>query len=308
MLKKLRISLVAVALLVACEDPPEPAKVEYVAPEKPVTTASTTADTKVDADVAKPDGSLHEATDEQIRQLDEAKKLFLAGDLAGAEEAFKVLLASGPLSPQKVSGYVALGQIYRETERTAKAVELFEKLVAKAPQVPEGHFMLARARAAQGEATKAVRAYEKTLKLQPDYLQAYVELGGMYEQAGRSEDAQNIFFKYEKKVYELAGMLEKQETTQEDKLHILDVFSFVDDDRASAAILKSIADGDPRVRERAIYLAQEFQLGDAVPVLEKLAENDPDQRVRFAAKEAVAGLAGAPTGQAAPTVLEKPPE
>jgi HEAT repeat protein len=142
--------------------------------------------------------------------------------------------------------------------------------------------------------------------LQPDYLQAYVELGGMYDKAGRAEDAQNIFFKYEKKVYELAGKLENAETAVEDKIHILDVFSFVDDDRASAAILKAIADADPLVRERAIYLALEFELGDARPILEKLAENDPNQRVRLAAKEALAGLTGAPTGAAAPTIIGDP--
>jgi tetratricopeptide (TPR) repeat protein len=296
----------AFTTLTGCDDPLEPDRVEVV--NKTKTDDSTPPKEgerpkSENLDVAKEDGTLHEATDEQIKQLTTAKQLFLANDLAGAEEAFKVLIASGPLSPQKVSGYVALGQIYRETGRVEKAQALFERLVSKAPEIPEGHFMLARALGERGEATAAIKAYEKTLNLQPDYLQAYVELGGMYDAAGRTEDAQNIFFKYEKKIYELAGRLEKKDTPPEDKLHILDVFGFVDDDRASAAIVKSIADPNPRVRERAIYLALDFQLGEARPLLETLAKNDPDQRVRFAAKEAYAGLKNAPVGTATPTVV-----
>lgn len=297
--------------LAAC-DSKEPAEADdtvlRTVEETPQTTA--TVDPTVDEtelDRAKKDGTLHDATDEQVARLDAAKKLFFAGDLAGAERGFDSVIAVGPLSPEKVSAYVALGQIYRETDRQEEAVTLLEKLTSMAPAIPEGHYMLGRAYADQGESTRAIKAYERTLQMQPDYLQAYVELGGIYNVAGRSEDAQNILFKYEKKVYELAGKLESTETAPEEKLQILDVFGFVDDDRASAAIIKSIIDPDPRVREAAIYLAQDYRLGDARPALKVLAENDPSKRVRFAAEEAYKALEGAPTGSAAPTKLQKAP-
>jgi hypothetical protein len=44
-------------------------------------------------------------------------------------------------------------------------------------------------------------------------------------------------------------------------------------------------------------------LGEARGVLKTLAENDPDQRVRFAAKEALAGLADAPVGPGSPRIV-----
>lgn len=314
MLRTTLTALLALALLgTGCEKESEPTTVDYVAPEpKDDEATSKNAETTAQNAAAelnrpKEDGSLHDATNEQIKQLDAAKKLFFAGDLAGAEKAFKELIATGPLSPEKVSAYVALGQIYRETDRQDEAVELFQKLTSVAPTIPEGHFMLGRAYADQSESTRAIKSYERAIQMQPDYLQAYVELGGIYNVAGRSEDAQNILFKYEKKVYELAGKLESADTPPEEKLHILDVFGFVDDDRVSAAVLKAILDPDPQVREAAIYLAQDYRLGDARPALKVLAENDPSQRVRFAAEEAYDALEGAPTGTAAPTKLEKAP-
>lgn len=315
MLRTICCALLAVSMLwLGCDKADEPDTVDYVAPdttegqaavEKGESTAQNAAE---ELNRPKENGTLHDATDAQIKQLEAAKALFFDGDLAGAEEAFKVLIATGPLSPEKVSAYVALGQIYRETDRQDKAVELFEKLTTLAPAIPEGHFMLGRAYADQSESTRAIKSYERTIQMQPDYLRAYVELGGLYNLAGRSEDAQNILFKYEKKVYGLAGKLESADTPTEDKLHILDVFGFVDDDRVSSAIMKSILDPDPRVRETAIYLARDYRLGDARPALKVLAENDPSQRVRFAAGEVYDALEGAPTGTAAPVELDKAPE
>ena len=249
---------------------------------------------KVEIEIVReePKDGLGPGTDEQQQLLIRAKSAFLNEQWDEAEARFKELTQTQPVSGPVVTAYIALGQIYNDSDRAQSAQELYEELLKKAPKVPEVHFVMARTLAEQGDTTKAMREYEMTVKLQPDYLQAIVELAGLYAKSGRKEEAEKLFFSYEKKVYDLAGTLEKKDTPPEEKLRILEIFSFVDDDRANQAIAKTVLDPDPTVRERAIWLAVDLDIASIRPQLEVLGTADPDRRVRLAAKEAMRQLKG----------------
>lgn len=305
-----RFNLVLLALILgsfACtkkEAPPQ---------EKPAATNNARADgtnnkTTVEIEVVRkeqPDDAMGPGTEEQQQLLIRAKSAFLNEQWEEAEKRFKELTKLGPVSGPQVTAYIALGSIYNDSDRGEEAQALYTELLEKAPETPEVHFVMARTLAEQDETTRAMRAYEKTIKLQPDYLQAVVELGGLYAKSGRKEEAEKMLYSYEKKVYKLATELESPDAAPERKLELLEIFSFVNDDRANQAIAKTVLDPDPAVRERAIWLAVDLELGSIRPNLEVLAERDPSRRVQLAAREALRNLADAPEQGAEPTVIKE---
>ena len=240
-------------------------------------------------DKAQEDG-LGEGTDEQLALLTRAKKAWLTEDMERAETLFEKLADTGPLSGSKVSGIIALADIYNETDRPKKALELYEGLAAEVEDLPEVQIVIARALADMGETSRAIGAYKKLLRAQPDYVFALIELGELYAKAGQDEKAAKSYYKYEQKVYKMADKLEKKETPPGDKLHILDVFSLVSDDRAAEATIAALGDEEPVVRRKAAVVLGQTGATDAIDLLEKVAVNDPSRGVRMAAKGAIKEL------------------
>lgn len=310
MIRNILLATAAVALTFGCDKGSGDASTPETTTQSSAQTAqatnnSTTAQAGTANQTAAQNKGLGPGTEEQQQLLVQAKSAFLNEQWDEAERLFKELTETGEISGPQVTAYIALGSLYADSDRQADAQKLYEELMEKAPEVPEVHFVMARTLAEQGETTKAMKAYERTIKMQPDYLQAMVELGGLYAKSGRKEEAEKLFYMYEKKVYKLAAALEDQNTATEDKLGILEIFSFVDDDRANEAIAKQVLDQDPAVRERAIWLAVDLELGAVKPNLKVLAENDPDRRVRLVAKEALKQLADAPEAPVKPKVVDK---
>ncbi len=236
------------------------------------------------------DDGLGEGTEVQRRLMANAKKAFLTEDIERAEELFSALVKTEPVSGPQVSGAIALAQIYNETDRPQKAIELYDRLAERVDDLPEVQLVIARAFAQQGESTRAIGAYKKLLEIQPDYVFALLELGKLYSEAGREEEATKAFYKYEKKIYALAKKLEDPETKPAERVHILDVFSLVSDDRASEAVVKAIGAKEPMVRQKAAVVLGETGAGEAKKVLEHASINDPHLGVRMAAKDALKRL------------------
>lgn len=233
---------------------------------------------------------LGEGTDEQRALMVKAKKAFLTDQTVRAEALFKTLAETGPLSGPQVSAMIALAQIYNESGRSDKALALYDQLSERVADVPEVQLVVARAYADQGESTKAINAYKKLLKLQPDYVFALLELGELYSQAGRKEAATKTLYKYEKKVYALAKKLEAPDTSAGERIRILDIFSLVSDDRATAATVKSLGAESPQVRQKAAIVLGETGAIEAKKVLEHTATDDPYLGARMAAKDALKRL------------------
>ncbi len=229
-------------------------------------------------------------TDAQRSLLARAKKAFLTDKTDQAEVLFEKLSHTGPLSGPQVSGIIALAQIYNESDRSQKALALYDGLADKVDGIPEVQLVIARAYARQGESTRAIAAYKKLLKVQPDYVFAWTELGKLYAGAGRKDDASKAFYKYEQRVYSLAKKLESSDTPAADRLHILDVFSLVSDDRATQATVKALGAKSPDVREKAAVVLGETGAVEARKQLKDLSISDPNPAVRIAAKGAVKSL------------------
>jgi tetratricopeptide (TPR) repeat protein len=274
--------------------PEEAAPAEQQPAQKPASEAKAgdSAEAPADGDAPPkedPDG-LGEGTDVQRRLMAKAKQAFLTEDLDRAEELFGALVKTEPVSGPQVSGAIALAQIYNETDRPEKALELYDQLAERVDDIPEVQLVIARAFAQQGESTRAIEAYKKLLATQPDYVFALLELGQIYSDAGREEEATKTLYKYEKKIYALAQQLESAETAPAERIRILDVFSLVSDDRATEAVVKSLGAKEPQVRQKAATVLGETGAGEAKKVLEQVSINDPHMGVRMAAKDALKRL------------------
>lgn len=261
---------------------------------------------EAEADVAP---KLGPGTKAQRALLTRAKSAFLSDDLTEAERLFKELTTTGPVSGPQVSAYVALGQIYTETDRAKEAVALYDQLNTKVEDIPEVQLVVARALAAQGEATRAIKTYEALLASKPDFAFAQLELAALYKQAGRSEEMAKAYYAYEQKIYGLAEALEADQTPAEERLRILDIFSFTADDRAVRATMHVMRRPSPQVREKAAHVLADVGATEAIPLLEKVVAEDPEPRVKTAARMAIERLeaSDAPDpGVVGPTFVDDP--
>ena len=154
--------------------------------------------------------------------------------------------------------------------------------------------MVGRIHRDRGRLDEAIAAYERTLEIQPLYVFLWVELGQLRAQQGDTEASAQAMLTYERKVYALAKELgATEQTALADRLQIIDVFSLVEDDRATQALLEVLRE-DPAFEARA---AAARALGDvqsvaARPTLETIAASDPSDRVRAAARAALQKLEG----------------
>jgi len=278
--------------------------------------ADTTAGANQTAgDQAKEDGEpivLGPGSDVQQEAMVKAKTLYLKGKLTEAEPVFAAIAKSEPISSPQVSAAIALGDIYTSTGRTEKALELYDDLLERVGEIGEVHLVVGRAYAAQQQTDRAIAAYKKALEISPTYIFLWVELGQLYGQQGDQEKSTQALLEYEKQIYAIAKALEDPDgTSLEERMHLIDVLSFVEDDKGTETLLK-VATSDPAFEARA---AASRALGDvravsARPILEQIAAKDGSDVVRAAAKDALAAMKDiAEPGQGdvtAPTFVDDP--
>jgi len=249
------------------------------------------------------DATLPAGTDEQLQIMIRAKSAFLSDDWGQARLLFERLIETGPVSGPQVTAYIALGKILRDDGDLSGARRLYDRLLRLAPQISEVHYVVGRTLAEQGETQEATKALERALKIRPDFIQIHLELGEIYLGAGQKALGQKSLYRYEEEVYAFAKELGAAKTPTHRKLKILDVFSYLSDDRVNQAILARLKDAQPEVREASVALVEDFGLSAALHRLEVLSVSDPDTRVRLAANAAIKALRSSPNrGSSGPTV------
>lgn len=118
--------------------------------------------------------------------MQDADKLFKAGQYAGAMQQVDAFLA---VNPKDAHGRFLKGLILTEEHKTADAIKVFEGLTEDYPELPEPYNNLAVIYAAQGRYEKAKNALESAIQAHPDYVTAHENLGDIYARlAGQSYD------------------------------------------------------------------------------------------------------------------------
>ncbi|TXC74760.1 tetratricopeptide repeat protein [Bradymonadales bacterium TMQ1] len=244
-------------------------------------------DTRAEDPPARTPAELPPGTPEQQEALMQAKMAFLQNRLVEAEERFKDIATSEPLTSDTVSAAIALGQIYSETDRRQRALELYNDLRKRVSDLPEVLLVLARTMAELDRPEEAIATYEEALKAQPDYIFLLTELAELHIKQGDQEKAGKLLYTYEQRVHTLANRLEDHTTAPEDRLYLVDVFSFVDDERGYRALIEALNDPHPQVRRAAAISVGELQLDEARNILQRVAIEDEATEVRLAARTAL---------------------
>ncbi len=163
--------------------------------------------------------------------LEEGDKLYQAGDYAGAIKKYDEALPSvpeksqGPIWAQKARSYAklkqgdkavecfkkaiavapdkpdyprALAQYYMDEKRYEDALNVYAEAGAAGSSSPEKALMdLGQKLSSQGNTEVAELAYEKVLKMKPDYAEAYYELGViLYYSKQNDKRARELLTKY----------------------------------------------------------------------------------------------------------------
>ena len=75
--------------------------------------------------------------------------------------------------PDLAEFLVPLGTLYLDKGDTAKAIGLFQRIVARNPRNPEAHYYLGATLVYQRRMDEAVREFETAMQLDPDYPQPF---------------------------------------------------------------------------------------------------------------------------------------
>jgi serine/threonine-protein kinase len=97
--------------------------------------------------------------------------------------------------PENFELHITLGQLRRQTGRTADAIAELKQALAQQPNSAEATLELAEAYKAAGDLPQAEQSYKRAIQLQPNYWSGYNKLGVFYFAHGRYPEAAQQFEK-----------------------------------------------------------------------------------------------------------------
>jgi len=117
------------------------------------------------------------ATPALADDMQDASRLFKAGQAQQALERVNRVLASKPRDPQ---ARFLKGVILTEQGNTREAIDIFTRLTQDYPDLPEPYNNLAVIHASQGQYDRARSTLEQAIRTHPSYATAYENLGDVY--------------------------------------------------------------------------------------------------------------------------------
>jgi tetratricopeptide (TPR) repeat protein len=229
-----------------------------------------------------------EVGDNALRAVHLKKALMLKPSLAGhihhelgvaamnagkRDEGETELLLAIRAEPDQPDHHRALARLYLDRRtvggRSDLAVKEAEQTVALSPDSAEDHHLLGTSYVAAGKVGPAIRAFQRSIDLQPGYGPPYLDLGKLYAQIGdkpKSEEAVQLYRRYQ------AFDLEKQTLRTRANAHKQDA-------------TPQIALGDFYARANDFVHARE-QYAKAV----RLAPSNSEARKKYERASAILGM------------------
>ena len=107
-------------------------------------------------------------------------------------DPFKLITDTVAKSPDKARPYILLGKYCLQTGDHEKALRAFDKVVKLKPQYPGGHFMIGNTFQKMGKLNEALKAYNNALNINPEYLEAMNNSAIVLAETGRYREAMMI--------------------------------------------------------------------------------------------------------------------
>ena len=165
--------------------------------------------------------------------------------LDNATSLLSVYLRKHGGDPQTVAD---LAQIFLREERYAKARELLQS-VPKDRRTPQIHYLLGQTYLEQGRPERAIPDFRASVEADPNYLQAWAQLGYAREESGDYAQAKQAY----------SVLLNKGSQSGELRLKLIDLeLKLNNPDRAMSHVRQGPSSRDFLFRASAIFLQSEF--------------------------------------------------
>lgn len=184
------------------------------------------------------------------------------------------------LDPKNLDAPLYIGALYSEQKKSDKAVQYFEMLAKNSdynsPQL--AHYYIGRVRLDQGSKfdKEAIAAFQKAIDIKPDFVDAVISLGVVYNRQGQEDKALNLYVKYQKehtpnsKVADILAQLYIEKNNYAKAFEQLEVVEADTDDRLNVRM------------KMALILIEQKHYDMAAQKLEEILLDAPDSdKVRF---------------------------
>jgi len=119
--------------------------------------------------------------------------LALPATAANALEARKEFEAELKIFPQNAGAEFSLGELARQQDKLAQAIEHYSRATQFAPDFAEAYYGLGRCLLDSGKTSDALKPLETSARLQPENPNVHFALATAYQRLGRREDASREF-------------------------------------------------------------------------------------------------------------------
>jgi len=92
------------------------------------------------------------------------------------------------LGPDDEAPYLGLGQVAEDGGELEAATAYFKVALERNPRNPLGHYLMGKVYRSRGQVAAAIESMERAVALQPDWVEANLELIGLFSVAGRRAD------------------------------------------------------------------------------------------------------------------------
>lgn len=163
-----------------------------------------------------------------------------SGDLLGGVEAIRAYRRAIELAPDDERGYLGLAKL----ERPAEAETILRQLVARIPGSVDGHYRLAVRVAQRGELAASMRHLRAVLELDPDHIDARLDLARALRRTGHIDEAiaqTRSAFDRAGQPLDIAEELFWLLCEADDRTAAIDLLTLLDDDRSDTDALAVVA-------------------------------------------------------------------
>jgi len=191
----------------------------------------------------------------------------------------------------RANAWLGLGAAYGELGDHARAIAAYEQVTVLRPDDPDAWRVLAEGMAAAGKRDKQAAALEHVIALDPDDLSAYLDLAGLDVAIGKADQSKDVYLRYEARRRDAVVQLGKSKDPAA-RAAAAEALGGARDAGTARALVLALTDKDPSVRVACAQALGRIGVDidpDVRPALQALLAKEPNEKVRNAVGDALAG-------------------
>jgi tetratricopeptide (TPR) repeat protein len=253
------VLLMTAVWVASCSRPTSGTPPQAAAPEPPV----------VDAPVLPLD-RFAEPTAWQQELQEGAWEFLQTGSTDLGMTALLALADSEPGSEVRANGMLVLAQLYLDEGRPADALAVLERLASWAPPMVTLEYLMGLIHAEQGDAAQAIERFRRTVRIDADWLPAWLALEEQLRLQERPDEAAEIRVQIERQIQRMGESLGQALAPDAKRVLIRHLSVIEGRDDVSRALVRALEDDADAVVEDALMALATAGTQSALPALQAL--------------------------------------